>query len=183
MSEHWQLSLPLFEVENLTGCKKIALTCGQCALVDEADYDYLIQWKWYAYWCIRLKAFYAARSIKVDGQSVSIRMHRQLMGLERGDKRVVDHINHKTLDNRRSNLRICTQAQNMWNIQNLRADNVSGCAGVSWSGSRQKWMVQFRAGNGKRYFGGRFNLREEAILAYRALVAVRGEFNYRESAA
>ena len=42
-------------------------------------------------------------------------LHRKIMGLQKGDKRQVDHKNHNKLDNRRSNLRVVDQATNQQN--------------------------------------------------------------------
>lgn len=64
--------------------------------------------------------------------------HRLIMGAsETWD--VVDHINGDTLDNRRSNLRIVTKAQNGANRVKQHACNTSGYRGVSWSKYKRKW--------------------------------------------
>ena len=94
--------------------KEIPLTQGKVALVDDADYDQLASYKWYA-----LKGrntFYAVRSVRDPTSKASaIAMHRQILCLAFGDPRESDHINHNGLDNRRSNLRIVTKEQNQWN--------------------------------------------------------------------
>ena len=95
--------------------KKIELTQDQYAIVDDADYDWLNQWKWFAY-KHRRGNFYAARmSPTKNGSRFYIRMSREILGLEHNDKRQGDHIHHNTLDNRRANLRICTNAENLKN--------------------------------------------------------------------
>lgn len=94
--------------------RKIPLTQGQYALVDDTDYDWLNQWKWYA--SLEKGSYYAVR--ENTGRNISripIRMHRQILGLKRGDKREGDHRDHNTLDNQRHNIRICTHQQNMLN--------------------------------------------------------------------
>lgn len=59
----------------------------------------------------------------------------------------VDHINRITLDNRKSNLRVCTQY-----INNLNKNtNTSGCIGVSWDKNRNKWHVMFKDKNLGRF--------------------------------
>ena len=76
---------------------------------------------------------------------------------------VVDHDNHITTDNRKSNLIICTQSENMQNT-NLRSDNKSGCKGVSWCNERQKWIAQFKV-NKQLVLHKRFDTYEEAVRA------------------
>lgn len=88
--------------------KQIPLTQGKFALVDNEDYDILIQWNWYA---VKKENTFYARSNPKQGIT-PIRMHRLIMGLNIGDERVIDHINHNGLDNQKHNLRICTQSEN-----------------------------------------------------------------------
>ncbi len=81
----------------------ISLSRGQVTLVDDADYDWLMQRKWCAVWSTSIRCFYAVCSV----ESKALYMHRYILGLEFGDPRFGDHIEpSQTLDNRRSNLRI-----------------------------------------------------------------------------
>lgn len=142
--------------------KKIPLTQGQFALVDDSDYEFLSQWKWYAN---KLHGnFYAMRGIKKGGKQFIILMHRQILGLEKEDKRQGDHKDHNTLDNRRSNLRICTNQQNLMNMKSHQ-NTTSRFKGVSWVKSRKKWVAQITI-NGTVKFLGRFTEEKEAAEAY-----------------
>ena len=75
---------------------------------------------------------------------------------------VVDHINGNTLDNRRSNLRVCTQSQNLMNSKKP-SNNKSGFKGISWHKSSKSWQVYITA-NKKRIIGGYFKCRLLASL-------------------
>lgn len=66
-------------------------------------------------------------------------LHRLIMNCP--DDMVVDHINHNKLDNRKENLRICTQQQNMMN-RTTQSNNTSGVTGVNWDKQANKWRVQ-----------------------------------------
>lgn len=74
--------------------------------------------------------------------------------------KVVDHINGDHTDNRKQNLRICTQAENMRN-RHLISNNTSGEIGVSWDKARHCWAPEIRC-NGKRWHLGRYSSFEEA---------------------
>ena len=79
----------------------------------------------------------------------------------------VDHINHDTLDNRKSNLRVVVYCNNSKNRKSRNSNNKSGYRNVSWDNSSQKWLVQLQV-NGKNKVFGRFKkeqLEEAAILA------------------
>ena len=94
-------------------------------------------------------------------------LHRLIMRAEKGQ--YVDHINHDKLDNRRSNLRVCTQSQNLGN-RNLNTNNKTGFKGVSKF--RDKWRVYVA----KQYVGVYPTL-EEASNAYnQAALGEYGEF-------
>jgi len=96
--------------------KQITLTQGQYAIVDDWNYEWLNQWKWCAGWAKNTKSYYAMRRAKGEfDRYYIIRMHREILGLKKGDRRQADHINHNTLDNRESNLRIVNNQQNCFN--------------------------------------------------------------------
>lgn len=139
----------------------IPLTQGYDAIVDLDDLHLVSHFNWRVH--IDGKTEYAISRQKVEGKRVlEIKMHRVLMGAQRGQ--LVDHINGNGLDNRRSNLRFATQAQNQWN-QKLHARNTSGVKGVCWNKAKKKWQASLMA-NGRRIFIGRFEKIEDAAAAY-----------------
>lgn len=95
--------------------KEIKLSQGKVALVSDCDYDLLNCFRWYASLESRGTKWYAIRRVTMDGKRVKIRMHRVIMGLgpKPQDDMVVDHINHDSLDNRRENLEVISQSENM----------------------------------------------------------------------
>jgi hypothetical protein len=133
----------------------IALTKGRYAIVDAADYEVLNRYRW----CVSGKGSraYAVRCHK----GTHISMHRFLMKPPKG--MVVDHINGNGLDNRRSNLRICTQQQNLYNSR--PKGKSSRFKGPCWDKSRQKWIVIIRY-EGRNMQIGRFDDEVEAARAY-----------------
>lgn len=76
---------------------------------------------------------------------------------------VIDHINHNGLDNRKCNLRICTNQENICNCE-IPKNNKSGCKGVYWAKDKQKWTVQVTINHKTKYIGRYENL-EDAIKA------------------
>lgn len=157
--------------------REIPLTQGKVALVDNADYDWLNQHKWHANEDCSGN-FYAARNLPLgNGKYYHIRMHRQILGLKRGDKREIDHKNHKTLDNRRINIRICTHQQNLMNHK-LHSNTSSKYKGVYWDKQHKKWRARIYI-KGKRKHLGRFEDEKQAALAYNeAAKKYYGEFAF-----
>ena len=76
----------------------------------------------------------------------------------------LDHVNHDRRDNRLSNLRLATQAENCRNFSR-RYDNSSGVTGVSWDKDRKKWVAQIALPGGKNRYLGRYSSLEDAALA------------------
>lgn len=140
--------------------KQIKLTQNQYAIVDDEDYEYLNQWKWYAEWNQRGHVYYAVRTSK----NKRIYMHRMLMNTPKGAQ--TDHINNNSLDNRKSNLRICSHRQNQ---QNLKRQTSSKYPGVTWVKREQKWQAQIQI-NGYRKNLGTFNNEKSAAKAYEKAV-------------
>lgn len=83
--------------------------------------------------------------------------------MDNPENMVIDHINHNGLDNRKCNLRICTNQENICNCE-IPKNNKSGCKGVYWAKDKQKWTVQVTINNKTKYIGRYTNL-EDAIKA------------------
>jgi hypothetical protein len=140
-------------------------------VVDDCDYDELIQYAWYVIGSG--KKPYAGRLVNVGDKRKAITIHRHIMEPERGQ--VVDHIDGNPLNNTRKNLRCCTQQQNLWN-QGCRQASTSGYKGVSWHKRDKKWQVVMRI-KGKVTHLGRFTCLMKAARVYdKAAIESHGEF-------
>jgi len=152
--------------------KEIPLTQGKVALVDDADFDRVNAFKWYAKF--EHGKWYATRHFRLNGKRYTLRLHRLIMGLDFGDPLQVDHRDRvNTLDNRRSNLRV-TLDQNQQNV-GLNCRNTSGYKGVHWNKRVEKWQARARVNNVLQHFG-YFSNPELAAHAYAAAIGYRGEF-------
>jgi len=100
-------------------------------------------------------------------------MHREVLGLKKGDGLHGDHINGDTLDNRRINLRVVTNLQNSYN-QKIAKNNTTGFKGVVRR--RNGWECYIQAEGKKKYLG--FSpTKEGAGELYRvASLDLHGEF-------
>lgn len=136
--------------------KSIPLTRNQFALVDDEDFEFLSQWKWYC-----SAKGYAVRGTWVDKKVRHVWMHRAVNNTP--DDMETDHKNSNKLDNRRNNLRTATHGQNTYNRLNAR--NSSGVKGVTWHKKGQKWMVQIFA-DGQHYYLGLFSSLDAAKVVY-----------------
>lgn len=141
--------------------KTINLTQGQKALVDDEDYERINQYKWKAKWDKQTRSYYAHSTIRVNGKQKMISMHRTILNPPK-DK-FIDHMDHQTLNNCKSNLRICTNAENQQNRGKPR-NNTSGVKGVYWDKDRNQWRAEITH-QGKNLKLGRYNTIEEASLA------------------
>lgn len=160
--------------------REIQLTKGKVALVSIEDFERLSRGKWYALESSKTGLWYAFhRIVRGDGKSVIQGMHRDVLGLLPGDKRLADHIRRlDTLDNRRSNLRIATRSQNGMN-RTTPAHNSSGIKGVSYDKDREKWRVQIQA-HGKHYTKTGFLTKEAAEEeAVKLAAQLHGQFASR----
>ena len=141
--------------------KEIPLTQGKVALVDDDDFEWLSQFKWYA---VKFgRTFYAVRQApRVNGKQRTIWMHREVLGLKPGDPRV-DHRDGDGLNNQRMNLREATHRQNMMNSRGRSGS--SRFKGVDWDKRAKKWRARISV-NGKKKHLGYFIDEEEAARAY-----------------
>jgi transposase-like protein len=152
------------------GSRAIGLGHGRYTLVDEADYALLSQNMWIVlsgklkHDGTRYGAHVQMTYHDVDGKQRNLLMHRAIMP----DAKVVDHINGNGLDNRRANLRACTQRENAANFRQARP-SATGFIGVGRSGA--KFTVKTTVGGSMKYIG-TFSTAEEAAKA-RDIVALR----------
>jgi len=158
--------------------KKIPVSGGHFAIVDDEDYASCSRYKWYAYKtdrCVYAKRNLTAKEQKSYGKT-SIPMHREILGLN--EDCVTDHINHNGLDNRRSNLRSCSQQQNCYNKRGKR-NTSSKYKGVGWNKRLKKWEAVIKA-FGRNIKLGSFDEEVFAAEAYNvAAVKCFGEFAYQ----
>ena len=137
------------------------------ALVDDEDYPYLLNFKWY------FIDGYAARVGDIDGKRVWTLMHREIMKTPKGMD--TDHINMQRMDNRKSNLRIATRSENMANTKAHKDKKIApGLKGVTLANG--KWRARIFK-TGRNYHLGVFDTAEQAAEAYRsASISINGVF-------
>jgi AP2 domain len=141
-----------------------AQAAGRVALVDSKDRRLVVGYSWSIFepeYKGRRRVAYARTEILRDGRRVGLYMHQLIGGWP-----MTDHINHDGLDNRRSNLRPVTPAQNAQN-RRPHAYGSSRYKGVMWSRRAGKWEARISNGGRKRYLGV-FADEEDAALAYNA---------------
>lgn len=152
----------------------IPLTQDQVTIVDTEDYGELIINKWHAQHNAHLDGYYAARREylgEIEGKEkwACNLMHRKIMDAPKG--KVVDHINHNPLDNRKSNLRIVSTRQN---LQNQKRKTTSKYPGVSWAKHAQKWTARINMGEKYQHLG-YFEDEREAAKTYERVCRALGE--------
>ena len=135
--------------------RKIPLTQGKFALVDADDYYQLSKFNWFTDSCARTS--YAARK---QNQS-NVMMHRMIMGAP--DHLVVDHIDHNGLNNCKTNLRLCTPAQNTRNTTSRKG--ASKYKGLYRARGGKIWVAKIQF-NGKKVHIGQFENEIDAAKAY-----------------
>lgn len=146
---------------------EIKLTRGYVTLIDNCDAD-LAALKWMARTRPNGADPYASRA-NPNRPPATLHLHRlilaRILGRELCAGEVCDHINGNTLDNRRSNLRLATVAENRRNSRRFK-NNTTGYKGVSFSKLHQKFEAHIRV-NYKLVHLGLFETAEEAHEAYK----------------
>lgn len=138
------------------------------AKVDDVDFEALAPFSWTA--SRPRNVTYAIRSIVVNGQQTTVRMHQQILGRFE----TIDHWDGDGLNNQRSNLRPCTDRQNQHNRR--RTHGSSRFKGVSWHKHMKRWRATIVI-DGKQKTLGYFNCEGCAASAYDASAKVAfGEF-------
>jgi len=139
--------------------KKIKLTQGKYALIDNEDYDRINQYKWFT----RKDGqnFYAVKKLYIlNGKRRNVSMHQIIMGNTPKNKEI-DHIDRNGLNNQKKNLRFVTHQENMVN-QRVRTTNKTGFRGIDYNKQHQKYRVRIML-NGKSIFMGYFKNLKDAV--------------------
>lgn len=132
--------------------KEIKLTKNKVAIVDDEDYNYLNQWKWYA--SKYKNIWYAQRSDYSSGKKKTIKMHRVIM--KSPVNMVIDHEDRNGLNNQKNNLSVCTFLENM-DRGLIRTNKKVKNKGIYKEDN--KWVVKLTI------HVGRFDKEEDAITA------------------
>ena len=162
-------------------CRLIPISRGFYVIVNQEDYEWLMQWRWQAHQSETNMKWYAVRRVRTDdGKLGTIWMHREILGLERGEKTQGDHKDRlNTLNNSRKNLRRASHGDNQHN-RGQNHNNTSGYKGVCYDrhtrNTAKKWRAVLNV-NGKHQNLGRFETRELAREAVRkAAQHMHGDF-------
>jgi len=123
---------------------KILLYDSKCnyvatAIINKKDYEKIKGYKWHL-----TEKGYAATDIKRK----KVPLANVIMDCDSSYKIVVDHINRNKLDNKRRNLRVCSNQENQLNHK-LLSSNTSGHNGIDWHKGGKKWRVRI----GKKHIG------------------------------
>jgi hypothetical protein len=122
------------------------------AHVSSTDFEWVNRWSWSL-----LRSGYVMRSQKRAGKRLTIYLHRAILGLEKGDGLVADHINRDRLDNRRTNLRTLTPLSS--------PQNRSGYGRSSYRGVRRyggRWLARVEHPKGTVHSLGSFGAEVDA---------------------
>lgn len=143
--------------------KEIELTQGKVALVDDADFEWLSQFRWHVCKSKVSNTFYAARwTLRVDGVRSYVLMHRLI--IEASSTEQTDHKDGNGLNNTRENLRSCSNTENQQN-KPMQLNNTSGYKGVSMHKHTRRWRASI-SHEGRHKHIGYFDTPEDAAVAY-----------------
>lgn len=134
---------------------EIILSKGFVAVIDEADFAKVMRYTW----CYQMPGYAVTNMKCFDGSKLRLYLHRLILDAPHG--MTVDHINGDGLDNRRSNLRLCTHGQNLRNQKANRGRRFKGAYRIGERGYFAKIAYE-----GKSQYLGVFPSELEAAQAY-----------------
>ena len=138
-------------------------------IFDEIDVEIVSQYKW----SINNNSGYVVAKIK----GKNVRLHQLIMKSSSND--LIDHQDRDRTNNKRSNLRFATKAQNSWN-SGLRRDNQSGIKGVSWCSRLNKWAANITVNNKHIFLGNYANIKDAEIVRNNAEKEYYRQYAYKE---
>ncbi len=150
--------------------KELQIKTGQIVFIDDEDYGNVSSHNW-SMWGRYVSGW-------VNGKTTSI--HRLVVGANKGE--VVDHINHNTLDNRKENLRVCSQSENMRNKR--KASNskhgMNGICRIKYGRmNRHRYRVRITVAGDRKEIGLFDNLEDAQKARIEAEEKYYGEYRYQ----
>jgi tRNA threonylcarbamoyladenosine modification (KEOPS) complex Cgi121 subunit len=106
-------------------------------LIDEEDFHKVSKYSWNI--CHKSNTKYCQTNIYINGKITTLPLHRFLMNLEHGDKRIINHIDGNGLNNTKSNLEICDQ---IYNCQSINTKRNFGCITILKDGRKKKYRAE-----------------------------------------
>lgn len=140
-------------------------------MVDDEDFQELSKHSWCITGNSRMK--YAGRGTRKAGKNQKFYMHRVILRAPFGVS--VDHIDGNSLNNQRSNLRLCLHKENIRNGK-LRTTNKSGYKGVSFIAARKKFAAHIKVDYKSKYLGYFHDAKDAAVAYNKAAKLMFGEF-------
>lgn len=137
-------------------------------IIDNEDISKVKDYKWY---------LAATGYPQYGNSSKAILMHRLIMGFPIGMQ--IDHISRNKLDNRKSNLRICTNQENSFN-KGLQSNNTSGYTGVYWVKAKKMWAAVIMVSQKKIQLGYYIDFDDAVRTRKSAEIKYFGEFKNTE---
>lgn len=141
--------------------KKIKLSQGKFALVDDDDFEHLSQWRWYFQPSRNGNGYAVRRTYIKNNKFEYASMHASLFN----DKRMRDHEDGNGLNNQRSNLRVATRSQNNMNRKKQKNPTASKYKGVKKSASGKKW-ISYIYKNKKSIYLATHKTQKQAAISY-----------------
>lgn len=138
---------------------ELKLQTGVVTLIDDEDFEKIskFHWNFDGNYVVNIKRC----GLRKENKNKKIYLHRFVLDASVGT--IVDHINRNKLDNRKFNLRFCTQTENMLNSK-LAKNNTSGYKGVYWFKPVKKWCAYITYKK-KRFVIGYFLDKNKAVKA------------------
>lgn len=139
--------------------------CGYEVLIDDEDYEKIKRYHWNILRTEEKKGYkyFQANLKRCDGKRRKVMLHRIIMNAKTKEE-IIDHKNGDTLDNRKTNLRICNKTENNRNQKTSKA-NVMGIKGVSFVGKKELYQARITVDK-KLIHLGYYKTSREAYSAY-----------------
>lgn len=147
---------------------KIYLPTGECAIIDDIDYEKVCEYRWKRKIEPSGITYVSASAPHPRGiGQTTVLIHRIITGARKG--MVVDHIDGNPLNNKRDNLRVVTDRDNIRSFQNKRNGKTSKYRGVHWSKYRSRWVASICIRVGKKMthpYREEFDCENNAAIAF-----------------